>query len=248
MPIKIENCSFSYRRNIPVLRDLSMSFKEGNTVLLGPNGAGKSTLMSLAASELEPDRGQISLVDGPARASRRELREYRRRVSWLPQQVRPVGGLRVREQVAYAGWLKGMTRRAAWDASQPALGSVALSDLAHRRSSELSGGQLRRLGIAQALVHEAEVVLMDEPTADLDPLQRAGFRELLENLPGTVSTIVSTHQTEDLADTYDEVVVLEKGTVKFQGSVSDFLATASPDAAPGRQAESAYARFVKAEV
>lgn len=248
MSVTVSDCSFSYRRNIPVLAGLTVTFGEGATVLLGPNGAGKSTLLALAASALRPDRGTARLADGLSPAGRKGLRAYRRRVSWLPQQVRPLGSLRVREQVAYAGWLKGMSRRDAWDASQRALSRVSLTDLAQRRGTQLSGGQLRRLGIAQALVHDAEVVLMDEPTAGLDPLQRGNFRDLVADLRGQLSVIVSTHQTEDLADSYDAVVVLDAGRVRFHGSVADFLATAAPGTAPERRPEAAYARLVKAEV
>ncbi|QKW07274.1 ATP-binding cassette domain-containing protein [Streptomyces sp. NA04227] len=249
MPIKTLGCSFAYRAQIPVLNALSLAFDSGTTVLLGPNGAGKSTLLSLAASALRPDSGSVAL--GPLDTTRRaDLKEYRRRVGWLPQQVRPVPSLRVREQVAHAGWLKGMSRRAAWDASAGALERVALTELAQRRSSELSGGQLRRLGIAQALVHSADVLLMDEPTAGLDPLQRRVFKELVTSIASTSNTdvIVSTHQTEDLANTYDHVVVLDAGEVRHQGSVASFFGLAPAGTAPEHRAETAYAGLITAEV
>ncbi|MFD8479992.1 ATP-binding cassette domain-containing protein [Kitasatospora sp. NPDC059673] len=246
MPIKISNCSFSYRRGMPVIEQLSISFEPGATVLLGPNGAGKSTLMGIAATALKPKAGEISLGDVTVNG-RSAVRAYRRKVGWLPQQVRPVAGLKVREQVAYGGWLKGMDRGSAWDASAAALAKVRLTQLADRRSTELSGGQLRRLGIAQALVHDAEVVLLDEPTAGLDPAQRSAFRKLLAELQDTVSFIVSTHQTEDLAASYRSVVVLDQGQVRYQGSIAEFLGRVPAAVSEERRAEAAYSELVVEE-
>ncbi|MFI1017583.1 ATP-binding cassette domain-containing protein [Streptomyces sp. NPDC020965] len=247
MTLEVAGCTYAYRRGAPVLRDLTVVFPPGRTVLLGPNGAGKSTLLGIAATALTPASGRISLNDlSPADA--RARREYRRRVGWLPQQVRPVAGLKLREQVAYAGWLKGMDRRAAWKAARSALARVGLADLADRTGRQLSGGQLRRLGIAQTLVHGAEFVLLDEPTAGLDPQQRAVFRETLDALSPSTSFVVSTHQTEDLADVFDTVIVLARGTVRFHGTTSGFLAHAPEDAAQGRLAEAAYTTFVGREV
>ncbi|MFD7642626.1 ATP-binding cassette domain-containing protein [Kitasatospora sp. NPDC059795] len=246
MPIKISNCSFSYRRGLPVIEQLSISFDPGATVLLGPNGAGKSTLMAIAATALKPKSGDVRLGSVTA-SGRSAVRAYRRKVGWLPQQVRPVAGLKVREQVAYGGWLKGMGRDAAWEASLGALAKVRMTQLADRRSTELSGGQLRRLGIAQALVHDAEVVLLDEPTAGLDPAQRSAFRRLLTDLQDSVSFVVSTHQTEDLAASYRSVVVLDQGQVRYQGSIGEFLGRVPAGVSEERRAEAAYSELVAEE-
>lgn len=246
MTLEISRCTYGYRRGVHVLDELSLTFGRGCTVLLGPNGAGKSTLLGVAATAIEPDSGRVSLR-GLVPDSAKSRKKYRSRVGWLPQQVKPVAGLKLREQVAYAGWLKGMSRRAAWDAAAPALDRVGLAGLGARTGRQLSGGQLRRLGIAQTLVHGARVVLMDEPTAGLDPHQRGVFRDLIGELAGTTSFVVSTHQTEDLAEIFDSVVVLDRGAVRFQGPVDAFLATAPPGVAPGRLAEAAYAGFVRGE-
>lgn len=236
-----------YRRGLPVLEGLSLSLGHGATVLLGPNGAGKSTLLGLAASALQPRSGHVR-ISGLDSRNRKDIKAYRRKVAWLPQQIKPIPGLRVREQVAHAGWLKGMTRVDAWNSSKEALNKVGLADLSTRRSTELSGGQKRRLGIAQALVHSAEIVLMDEPTAGLDPMQRATFRDLVGKLCSTVAVVVSTHQTEDLADIYQSVVVLGQGRVRHQGTVDSFLELAPAGTPAERQAEAAYATIFAAEV
>ncbi|MFJ4827528.1 ATP-binding cassette domain-containing protein [Streptomyces bacillaris] len=215
-------------------------------MLLGPNGAGKSTLMLLGASALAPDAGRVTW-EGLDSCNRRDRKNYRRRVGWLPQSISPVPGLTVREQAAYAGWLKGLSKREAWDRSATALERVRLAELAERRGHELSGGQLRRLGIAQTLVHQAELVLLDEPTAGLDPVQRGVFRDLVADLSDKVHFIVSTHQTEDLAEIYDTVMVFDSGMPAFQGTTKEFFSLSSASSSPDRRAEEAYRSLVRGE-
>ncbi|MFG3049979.1 ATP-binding cassette domain-containing protein [Kitasatospora sp. NPDC048239] len=254
MTLEFHRIDFRYARNANLFTAFELRIDSPATVLLGPNGAGKSTLMALAASQLTPRRGAVSWR-GRGCAGRGDRTAYRRAVAWLPQQVTPVPGLSVREQVAYTGWLKGMSRAAAWQASATALARVRLTELADRRSHQLSGGQLRRMGIAGCLTHHSELILMDEPTAGLDPAQRGVFRTLIEELAGEVSLIVSTHQTEDLAEIYRQVVVLDRGAVRFQGGAAEFhaLGTAGAPRTPGApgapgSAEAAYARLVEREV
>jgi len=230
--LSFDNVSFGYRRTRLVLDCLSHEFAPGATLLLGPNGAGKSTLLALAASAFRPKAGVVRFAGTPAASP--TLREYRRRVSWMPQQIRPIPGLSVREQVAYVGWLKGMTRSQAWERSLPALDRVALREHAETRPGRLSGGELRRLGVAQTLVHDAALLLMDEPTAGLDPAQRAGFQQLVQQLAETTTVVVSTHQTDDIDTSYAHVVVLADGRIRFSGSTGAFLASAG-DAANGRE-------------
>ncbi|WP_237296849.1 ATP-binding cassette domain-containing protein [Streptomyces sp. 3211] len=246
MLLAFDHVSFRYGRKTPVFNDFSLRIDEQATVLLGPNGAGKSTLMAIAASHLPPSSGSVTFNGGTAKG--RHLATYRESVAWIPQQITPMPGLTVREQVAYAGWLKGMPKDSAWKASEDALRRVDLTRLAERKSHQVSGGQLRRMGIAGALTHRSELILMDEPTAGLDPTQRLVFRELVDDLAGSVQVIVSTHQTEDLADLYTHVVVLAHGKICFQGSPADFHALA-PNATHGReQAEAAYVMLVGREI
>ncbi|WP_103501107.1 MULTISPECIES: ATP-binding cassette domain-containing protein [unclassified Streptomyces] len=246
MPITFDACTFGYRRGRPVFDGLSVELPHGSVVLLGPNGAGKSTLMSLAATASRPWSGRLRLGTLDA-ADRGQRRAWRRRVSWLPQSTAPYPGLTVREQVAHSGWLKGMSRSDAWEASERSLRRVGLADLAERSGSHLSGGQLRRAGIAQALVHDADVILMDEPSAGLDPVQYGTLRELLRTMADDVTFVVSTHDSRDLAETYSQVLVLTEGTVRFQGTVTEFLALAPGEGEELRRAESAYRGLVGAE-
>jgi ABC-2 type transport system ATP-binding protein len=242
MQLAFDDITFRYRRTAPaVLERFCWAVPAGRTVLLGPNGAGKTTLLALGADALKPDRGTITA--GSLRAvSRSQRAEYRRTIGWMPQQIRSVPGLTVREQVAYAAWLKGAERRAAWELAAEALARVNLDGESDRLASELSGGQLRRVGLAQVLVHNAEVILLDEPTVGLDPAQRATFREILAALPYDRPVVVSTHQVDDLSDLFDTVVILDQGKIRHQSSVAAFLALA-PSGSP-RPAEAAYMQVV----
>lgn len=179
--------------------------------------------------------------------SRRVDRAYRKAVAWLPQHAGVFGGLTVREHVAYAGWLKGLPRREAWARANAALEVMGLSDFGARRATQLSGGQSRRMQLAGALVHEARVILLDEPTAGLDPLQQARFGELIHSLPDDVITIVATHDVTDLTDSFDRVVVLDEGQVRFTGAVDDFLSRAPRDVEEHRRGFLAYSQLIVPE-
>ncbi|GFH37886.1 ABC transporter ATP-binding protein [Streptomyces pacificus] len=245
MPLLFESCTFRYpRTSRPVLDSLDLTFPPGHTVLLGPNGAGKSTLLSLGASASKPQAGRVRYgrLDS---AARKHVRGYRHRVSWLPQRPGFLPGLTCREHVAYVGWLKGMSEREAWRAAPDAIARVELTDKLNRKVKTLSGGQQQRIAIAQALVHKAELLLLDEPTVGLDPQQRRRFLDLLISLRGSAHVIVSTHDIGDLDEAFDGVVVLESGRARFQGSVDRFSAHARPDCAPGRRLESAYASLLE---
>ncbi|MEU6757268.1 ATP-binding cassette domain-containing protein [Streptomyces sp. NPDC046685] len=244
MPLHYQSCTFRYgRRTRPVIDGLDLHFSPGHTVLLGPNGAGKSTLLTLGASATFPQAGKVQ-VAGLSTDRRKDLPAYRRKVSRLPQKPTFLPGMTCCEHVAYVGWLKGMSERAAWKAAPAAIERVGLTEKTGHKVTTLSGGQQQRLAIAQALVHQAELLLLDEPTVGLDPAQRRRFHDLLAELRGSVSVIVSTHDIADLDQSFDEVVVLEQGKPRFQGSVAQFAAHARPDSVPGRHLESAYAALL----
>ena len=236
MSLTFQDCTFRYgRRQRPVLDGFSYRLDDGLTILLGPNGAGKSTLLKLGAAVTLPRSGSVSFDGYDSRS-----REYRRHVSWMPQHVVPMAGLTAREQVAYTGWLKGMSRADAWTRALHALDQVGLRDRADTKASALSGGQLRRTGVASALVHECRVLLLDEPTAGMDPRQRRVFRDVLAELTQDVAVLMSTHDVADLAEEADHVTVMHGGQVLQSGSTGAFLAHTPAQTAPGRAAEAAY--------
>lgn len=213
-----EGVSFSYGfRRTKVFDHLEWSVPEGaTTLLLGSNGAGKSTLLKLLAGVERPTSGRVSLA---GHTRRRTLFEQ---VGWMPQVIRPVRGLTVLEQVEYAAWLAGMHRRDARVRAQAAVEAVDLGALHSRRATELSGGQLRRLGLAQALCRRVHVLLLDEPTAGLDPAQSQLLRGILRGLDVPGGIVVSTHQADELAEASDRLAVLDSGSFRFDGTVAEF--------------------------
>lgn len=241
--MRFDGVGFRYGRSVRVFEDLSFESSPGLTVLLGPNGAGKTTLIQLGASLLRPQSGSVS-IDGVASDSRAVRSKYRRWVGWVPQQVDVIPGFSVREQVAYAGWLKGMRRRAAWAAAGEAVRRVDLGEQMNRKVAQLSGGQQRRVGIAQVLVHDARIVLMDEPTAGLDPAQRAGFRTVTRALGEETHVLVSTHQTEDLPELADRVLVLSAGMLTWDGTPRELLDRGGTQGSVTARIEAAYRGLV----
>ncbi len=232
----VRDLDFAYRSARPVLT--GVSWQPGRrSALLGPNGAGKSTLFGVACGARRPQRGAVE-VDGLAvRAGA---------VGWMPQTIHALPSLRCREQVALAGWMQGLSRAAAWNAAAEALAAVDLTARSRDRASTLSGGQLRRLGVAEVLVARPGVVLLDEPTVGLDPLQRDQVRSLIARLGERCQIIVATHLVEDLATAFDTVTVLADGTIRFDGSVDAFLALGGPTGDFAERATAAYAAVVGA--
>jgi ABC-type multidrug transport system ATPase subunit len=236
MTLELDSCTFAYGRGKPpVLQDFSYLLPDGLTVLLGPNGAGKSTMLKLAASATVPKSGAVRFgrTEGGSKA-------YRSKVAWMPQNITAMPTLTAREYVSYVGWLKGMNRTEAWTEAGRALNRVELGDKADARTSQLSGGQLRRVGVAGALVHRAQVLLLDEPTAGMDPRQRRVFRDVLNSLTGDIRVLLSTHDVADLAEEADHVTVMYEGRVVHTGTTGSFLARMPSGTAPGRAAEAAY--------
>lgn len=208
-----------------VLHSVDWQVPRGLTLLYGPNGAGKSTLLQIAAAVLTPQTGSVQLANCNPAQSRAALREFHRRTSWLPQAPRLLAGLTVREHVSYAAWLKGSSRRDAVVAADAALAAVHLTDMAARNVRELSGGQQRRVAIAGALAHNAEVLLLDEPTAGLDPLERSGLWEVLREHAAERTILVATHDTTGGAEQADNAAVLLQGRLQGCFALAEFMAS-----------------------
>lgn len=212
--IAIKDVSYSYRRSKrPALANISLELRPGRTILMGPNGAGKSTLMSLFAGVLQPSEGSLFFGQGTSS------------VSWMPQTIRPIRGFTVLEQVSYAAWLQGVKRKSANGHALDALARVNLSELTSSATTALSGGQLRRVGLAQALVSQPNLLMLDEPTAGLDVVEHERFRKLLlGSEPLAERILVSTHNIHDLGSTFEHAIILDSGRVAFDGKTEEFLA------------------------
>ncbi|MER5462494.1 ABC transporter ATP-binding protein [Streptomyces sp. NPDC002668] len=214
-------CGLTVRHRRTVALDaVDLDFGTGVHGLLGPNGSGKTSLIRVLATVTAPGPGRVELL-GRDVSAHRERAEIRRRLGYLPQRFGHYPGFTVREFVSYVAWLKEMPAAQVPAAVERAVGRVGLTGRIDARLKTLSGGMVRRVGIAQAIVNEPELLLLDEPTAGLDPEQRAEFRALLREL-GTASTvIVSTHLVEDVATACSRVTLVESGRVAYRGTTAD---------------------------
>jgi ABC-type multidrug transport system ATPase subunit len=200
--------------------------------LLGPNGAGKTSLLRMMATVVPPSSGTLRLLgrDPGQYAPRREIR---RRLGYLPQTLGYYPGFTVAEFVEYFALLKDMAPGRVPRAVAAAIERVGLADRARAKLRTLSGGMLRRAGMAQAIVNEPELLLLDEPTAGLDPEQRVAFRGLLRGLGERATVIVSTHLVEDVGAACGEVALMDRGKVVFHGTPGELTARGESSGAAG---------------
>ncbi len=206
-----------------VLDGVDLAVGAGVFGLLGPNGAGKTTLLRALATVLKPSHGSIHLL-GRDPLKNEDLRQVRRRLGYLPQQFGYYPNFTVFEFIEYFALLKQMPPGRVKAAVALAIERVGLEDRAKSRMKSLSGGMLRRVGIAQAIVNEPELLLLDEPTVGLDPEQRVLFRALLREVAGRSTVFVSTHLVEDVAAACNEVTIMEEGRIVFRGLPVDLTA------------------------
>jgi len=207
---------------------LDLSMDTGVHGLLGPNGAGKTTLMRSIATVLRPAAGTLTLL-GQTVNGRVDLRGLRRQIGYLPQEFGFYRRFTMREFIEYIAWLKEMPAAEIPGAVQRAIDRVGLADRADHRMKTLSGGMVRRAGIAQAIVNDPQILLLDEPTAGLDPDQRLQFRALLRELGTDTCVLVSTHLVEDVAAACTDVVLINAGRLIFQGVPADLAAAADDE-------------------
>ncbi|MEV6380431.1 ABC transporter ATP-binding protein [Streptomyces sp. NPDC051773] len=207
---------------------LDLSLGTGVHGLLGPNGAGKTTLIRALATVLRPAEGTLELL-GRSTGGLGEHRALRRRIGYLPQEFGYYKRFTVREFVEYMAWLKEVPKTDIPGAVQRAIERVGLADRADERMKALSGGMVRRVGIAQAIVNDPAVLLLDEPTVGLDPAQRLRFRGLLQELGTDTCVVVSTHLVEDVAAACTDVVLFAEGRLVFQGTPDELAAAGGPD-------------------
>ena len=198
MNISIQGLHKKYPNGNQALTDVNLDIKDGMFGLLGPNGAGKSSLIRILVSLMKPSSGQI-LVNGKDAAKNRDY--VRSMLGYLPQDFSFFSNLKTYEFLDYAARLAGMSsRKKRKQAVDQLLEDVGLFDVRSRKASKLSGGMKRRLGIAQALINEPKIIIVDEPTTGLDPEERIRFRNLLARIGSQdVSIILSTHIVADIS-------------------------------------------------
>ncbi|MCU0260256.1 MAG: ATP-binding cassette domain-containing protein [Ilumatobacteraceae bacterium] len=207
----------SYGRS-PALAGVDLDLGVGITGLLGPNGAGKTTLLRILATSLAPTSGEVRLLgDDPSTAAGRLA--VRRRLGYVPQELGLYDSFSAFDFVDYVAILKEhVDRRARHDEVRRVLDEVDLGDVRSKRIRKLSGGMKRRVTLAQALLGDPALLVLDEPTVGLDPEQRLRFRQLISRHADHRCVVLSTHMTEDVEALCDRVVVLDRGSVAFDGT------------------------------
>jgi ABC-2 type transport system ATP-binding protein len=226
MQIAINQLTKVYKGHVRALDGVDLAIPSGMFGLLGPNGAGKTTLMRILAGILHPTSGSIRVGEYDATTERGRT-AIKRVLGYLPQELGMYPDLSAREFLDYIGILKGLDDgRARRRRVEELLQTASLADVAGRKLKTFSGGMKRRVGIAQALLNDPQLLIVDEPTAGLDPEERIRFRNLLSELAGDRTVLLSTHIVEDIAQTCRELAILAQGKVIFRGTTGDLVSAA----------------------
>lgn len=226
MDIVIRDLTKTYRGRVRALAGVTLDIPTGMFGLLGANGAGKTTLMRILAGVISASGGQAH-VGGHDLSSERGRQAVKETLGYLPQELGLYPDLSAAEFLDYIGVLKGLDDRAARrQRVEQLLDVVGLTEVAGRRLKKLSGGMKRRVGIAQALLNDPRLLIVDEPTVGLDPEERIRFRTLLARLGADRTVVLSTHIVEDVSATSRDLAVLAHGRVVFTGTVQDLMTVA----------------------
>lgn len=220
MELQIQHLSKTYSNGVKALDDVSLSIPTGMFGLLGPNGAGKSTLMRTIATLQEPDSGSIKLGELDVLADKMTVR---RQLGYLPQEFGVYPKISAQDMLDHLAVLKGI-RDGRKALVEELLQRVNLWDVRRKPLGGFSGGMKQRFGIAQALIGDPQLIIVDEPTAGLDPGERNRFYNLLSEIGEQVIVILSTHIVEDVKELCSRMAIIDKGRVLFEGSPTDALA------------------------
>ncbi len=212
MMVELRNCTKAFKKRRAV-DGFSMQFGNGVYGLLGPNGAGKTTLMRCICGLYKLDSGNIEGAGGP--------------IGYLPQQFGMFRELTLAQMMEYFATLKGIDKREQKEQIQFCIEQVNLSDRLHSRIASLSGGMIRRAGIAQAILGSPETILFDEPTAGLDPEERTRFKNVVAGMRGNKTVIISTHIVSDVEAACDLVVIMDNGRLLTAGTTAEIAGIAN---------------------
>ena len=219
--IDIQSVSHAYKKGVPILEDVNLTLGTGFFGLLGANGAGKSTLMRIICTLLKPTSGTARVLGFDVV---NECMEVRKRIGYLPQEFSAWRLHRTEEVLDTLARISGLTNgKQRRERIAEVLELVGLDEVAQRKVKKLSGGMVRRLGVAQALVHEPDVIVVDEPTVGLDPEERMRFRQLMVELGQSRTILLSTHIVADLGAGCNEIALLDDHKIAFRGTPTDFL-------------------------
>ena len=212
MKLTVDRLSKQYKNKIAVDR-VRFSLSEGVTGLLGANGAGKTTLMRMMTGILAPTSGEIT-ADGIAA----HTEEYRSLLGYLPQDFGYYPEFTAKEFVRYIAALKGLDRKTAVEKTDELLELIGLSDVANKKIKSFSGGMKQRVGIAQAIVNDPKILILDEPTAGLDPKERVRFRNLIAEIGKSTVVLFSTHIVSDIDSIASNLLMMRDGQIIYEGA------------------------------
>lgn len=219
--IVAKGLSHTYKGGKKALNDINFEIGVGLFGLLGSNGAGKSTLMRILCTLQEPTEGEVTIGGYDVVKQSNEVRKL---IGYLPQEFGAWRLQTVTEVLDTLGQLSGMDKAKARKARiEEVLAQVGLTEVRKRKVKYLSGGMLRRLGVAQALLHEPKILVMDEPTVGLDPEERQRFRQLMSRLAQDHVIILSTHIVTDLGSTCSDMALIDSGNLLFNGAPAELI-------------------------
>jgi ABC-2 type transport system ATP-binding protein len=222
--IEIKHLTKTYGGNVYALRDIDLTIGAGMFGLIGPNGAGKTTLMRIIAGLLRPTQGTVSVLGSDLQTADGK-HAVKSILGYLPQELGLYPNLTAREFLDYIAILKGVTHtRQRQQQIEQLLDLVRLTDVANRQLKTYSGGMKRRTGIAQALLGNPRLLIVDEPTVGLDPEERVRIRNLLSDMAARCTVILSTHIIEDIGHSCNDLAIINHGRVLYRGSPTDMIA------------------------
>lgn len=218
MELIIDQLTKQYKNQIAADR-VSLTLTKGVYGLLGANGAGKTTLMRMMCGVLKPTSGEVKFNGIDV-----SHEDYRDALGYLPQDFGYYPEFTAREFLHYTASLKGLTKQRAKEKTSELLEVVSLTDMAKKKIKTFSGGMKQRLGIAQALLNNPQILILDEPTAGLDPKERIRFRNLISQLGANRIVLLSTHIVSDIESIANVVLIMKNGQIIHKGSVDEIIA------------------------
>jgi ABC-2 type transport system ATP-binding protein len=219
MQLQMENITKSFKDK-DVLKGITLRMENGVYGLLGPNGAGKTTMIRILADILQPSKGRV-LINGQDKNACGD--EYRAKIGYLPQDMSFYSDFTGRDYLSYVAALKGVPAAKVSERIDTLARNVGLENDLHRRAVTYSGGMQRRLGIAQALLDDPEILILDEPTAGLDPHERIKFRNIISAYSKDRLVLLSTHIVSDIDSIAKSVMMMEYGKIERLGSGEDYI-------------------------
>ncbi|MBT2291478.1 ATP-binding cassette domain-containing protein [Paenibacillus albidus] len=220
MEIELRNINKIYKKGNPVLTDINISLKRGVTGLVGPNGAGKTTLMRIMSTIIRETSGSITF-DGK-KLIKDTLEEFRNKIGYMPQDFGFIPNFTVFDMINYYYSLNGSKK----DTEKKIMKYLEMTNLqkySKRKMKNLSGGMKRRVGLIQAMINEPDLLIIDEPTAGLDTEERRNIRQLLMEYGKEHSVLLSTHLIEDIENTCSNIIIIEEGEIKYDGSIQNLI-------------------------